>query len=388
MPAPPSDPVALAQALIRHASVTPDSSGALDRLEGLLAPLGFACRRLPFGAGAARVDNLYARRGAGKPHFCFAGHVDVVPAGDEGTWSVPPFEANLRDGWLVGRGAVDMKGAIAAFVHAVAQTPAPQQGSVSLLVTGDEEGPAINGTAKMLGWLREKGEIIDDCLVGEPTCRERLGDTIKIGRRGSLNLRLEVRGAAGHAAYPELARNPLPVLAGMVAQLSGLRLDEGSEHFQPSTLTCTSVDTGNPAANVIPAAASARLNIRFNDLHDSAGLEARLRRLLDKAVAGSGCDYALECSESGAPFLGKAEALAAMVAAAVKRHTGIEAAFSTGGGTSDARFIRHHARVVEFGLVGASMHQADERVAIADLQTLSRIYADILAAYFAAGETA
>ena len=375
------DPVALAQALIRHPSVTPQAGAVLDYLEKLLTRLGFTCARLPFGEGEARVDNLYARLGTQSPHFCFAGHVDVVPPGSDEEWSVAPFAANLRDGLLLGRGAADMKGAIAAFVHALSQrTSTP--GSISLLLTGDEEGPAVNGTVKMLAWLREQGQSIDDCLVGEPTCRERLGDTIKTGRRGSLNLRLQVRGVAGHAAYPELARNPLPVLARMIAALDALEPDAGNDNFQPSTLTCTSVDTGNAAANVIPASVRACLNIRFNDLHDRASLEALLRPLLDGIAKQAGCDYALEIVESGKPFLGRAEALTAMTAAAIRRHTGLQAQTSTGGGTSDARFIREHARVVEFGLVGRSMHQADEHVATEDLQTLSRIYGTILDAYF------
>ena len=377
-----NDPVALARAFIRHPSVTPNVSDALEYLEGLLKTLGFSCERLVFGEGDARVENLYARRGEHPPHFSFAGHMDVVPAGSEREWSVAPFEGLERDGHLFGRGAVDMKGAIAAFVHAVAQQETPPRGSISLLITGDEEGPAINGTAKMLGWLQEQGESIDDCLVGEPTCRERLGDTIKIGRRGSLNLRLHVQGTAGHAAYPELARNPLPTLSRMVAALSDLRLDEGTEQFQPSTLTCTSIDTGNPAGNVIPGEARAQLNIRFNDQHTSASLEQQLRSVLDDIASESGCSYALEGVESGKPFLGKAERMVELLDAAIHQHTGLHPQLSTGGGTSDARFIREYARVVEFGLVGSSMHQADERVGVEELKQLARIYATLLDRYF------
>lgn len=381
------DPLAVAQTLIRHASTTPQQgevSAVLDCLEAWLAPLGFRCSRLPFGEGAARVDNLYARLGELSPHFCFAGHADVVPAGDEAAWSAPPFAAEARGGRLIGRGAADMKGGIAAFLSALAQTPMPPPGSVSLLITGDEEGVAVNGTARVLAWLEEQGERIDDCLVGEPTCRERLGDTIKIGRRGSLNLRLTVSGIAGHIAYPEHARNPLPVLARMIAALDATPLDEGNARFQPSRLAFSSVDTGNPAENVTPDKARARFNIRFNNLQTAAGLEEKIRAVLDGVVAQSGCEYALETRQSGAPFLGDAEGLAAIAVDAVRRHAGVRPELSTNGGTSDARFIHAHARVLEFGLVGASMHQTDEHVGVDDLRMLRDIYADILANYFAA----
>lgn len=384
----PQDPLAVAQTLIRHASTTPrqeEVGAVLDCLESWLAPMGFRCVRLPFGEGAARVDNLYARLGELSPHFCFAGHVDVVPAGDEAAWSAPPFAAEARGGRLIGRGAADMKGGIAAFVCALAQSmPTPSQGSVSLLVTGDEEGAAVNGTAQVLAWLEQQGERIDDCLVGEPTCRERLGDTIKIGRRGSLNLRLTVSGTAGHIAYPEHARNPLPVLARMIAALDATRLDEGNAQFQPSRLAFSSVDTGNPAENVTPDKASARFNIRFNNLQTAADLEEKIRAVLDGVVAETGCGYALEARQSGAPFLGEAERLAAIAGDAIRRRVGVQPELSTNGGTSDARFIREHARVLEFGLVGASMHQRDEHVGVEDLRGLRDIYADILRDYFAA----
>lgn len=375
-------PVALAQALIRYPSVTPRVEDALDYLENLLSSLGFVCRRLAFGEGEDRVVNLYAQLGTQRPNFCFAGHMDVVPTGSEKEWSVDPFAGVLQDDHLLGRGAVDMKGAIAAFLHAVAKHQVPTRGSISMLITGDEEGPAINGTVKMLDWMQKQDYVIDDCLVGEPTCRERLGDTIKIGRRGSLNLCLSVRGTAGHVAYPEFARNPMPVMARMIADLSALELDEGNDSFQPSRLTCTSIDTNNSAANVIPGESWAHLNIRFNDLQTRNSLEKRLRSVLDPIAQMSGCTYVLDGTESGQPFLGQAKKLIAITKDAIFRHTGVRAELSTGGGTSDARFIRKYAPVVDFGLVGHTMHQADERVAIRDLEQLAQIYGTILKAYF------
>ena len=376
-------PVEIARTLIGYPSVTPDVGDALNYLENLLEVLGFTCRRLDFGEGDERVDNLYARRGKGAPHFCFAGHMDVVPAGDSSEWSVAPFEGVTRDGHLFGRGAVDMKGSIAAFVHAIAQRDPHEQGSISLLIAGDEEGPAINGTVKVLEWLREQDEVIDDFLVGEPTCREHLGDTIKIGRRGSLSLRLRVNGVSGHAAYPELARNPVKAVARMVSALCALELDDGNENFQPSVLTCTSIDTNNPANNVIPMQASARMNIRFNDRHTRESLETLLRGALDKVANAEKCTYDLDVTESGKPFLGKAEGLISLLEDAIGAHVQSRPTLSTGGGTSDARFIREYGRVVEFGLVGRSMHQADECVAVEDLERLSKIYGALLDSYFA-----
>lgn len=375
-------PVAIARTLIGYPSVTPDVGDALNYLENLLEVLGFTCRRLIFGEGDASVDNLYARRGKGAPHFCFAGHMDVVPVGIASEWSVAPFEGVVRDGYLFGRGAVDMKGSIAAFVHAVAQLDEHKRGSISLLITGDEEGPSVNGTVKVLEWLCKQNEIIDDCLVGEPTCREHLGDTIKIGRRGSLNLHLRVSGASGHAAYPELAHNPVEAIARMVVALCALELDDGNENFQPSMLTCTSIDTNNPTSNVIPAQASARMNIRFNDRHTRTSLESLLRGTLDEITNTEKCAYDLDVIESGQPFLGKADRLIMLLENAIGKHTHSRPMLSTGGGTSDARFIREYARVVEFGPVGRSMHQADECVAIEDLERLGEIYGELLDGYF------
>ncbi|RMF07936.1 MAG: succinyl-diaminopimelate desuccinylase [Alphaproteobacteria bacterium] len=377
------DAVALAQALIRCPSVTPMDAGALDVLQGVLEGLGFTCRRLPFDDdGAERVDNLYARLGREAPHFCYAGHTDVVPVGAREQWSVDPFEGAIRDGVLYGRGAADMKGAIACFVAALSaylkdhdgQVP----GSVSLLITGDEEGVAINGTRKVLDWLKSQGEVIDACLVGEPTNPDALGDMIKIGRRGSLNARITVHGTGGHVAYPHLADNPVPRMVEILRLLTSRVLDEGTEHFQPSNLEITSVDVGNDATNVIPAKVTARLNIRFNDRHTGEDLVRWIRETCE-SVGGR---FDLETHISGEPFLTPPGLLSGLVAGAVERVTGRSPALSTSGGTSDARFIKDACPVVEFGLVGKTMHKVDERVALADLETLTRIYREILDGFF------
>ncbi|MEI6557558.1 MAG: succinyl-diaminopimelate desuccinylase [Rhodospirillaceae bacterium] len=374
-----SDPVALAQALIRCPSVTPEDAGALDVLAAALAPLGFVCQRLPRQApGTVAVDNLYARLGTGAPHFCFAGHTDVVPPGDAAGWSMAPFGGEIAGGRLFGRGAVDMKGAIAAFVAAVARLLAghgPPRGSISLLITGDEEGDAVNGTRALLPWLADRDEVPDFCLVGEPTSVRDLGDVVKIGRRGSLNGVLTVFGAQGHVAYPERADNPLPRLVRMLDSLVDVLLDEGSAHFQPSSLVLTSIDTGNPVTNVIPAQATARFNIRFNTLYTASGLEGWLRKRFE-SVGGA---YRLDLSLSGEAFVTEPGPLTERVGAAITRVTGRQPAFNTGGGTSDARFIKDLCPVVEFGLVGQTMHKADESVPLADLESLTAIYAALLA---------
>ena len=374
----------LAQALIRCPSVTPADAGALDVLQDALLGLGFGCHRLAFGGGdeGARVDNLYARLGSGGPNFCFAGHTDVVPPGDTAAWSVDPFSATVIDGRLYGRGAADMKGAIACFVEAVRRLTGDGQrslaGSISLLITGDEEGPAVNGTRRVLDWLGQRGERLDACLVGEPTNPQAIGDMIKIGRRGSLNARLTVHGIQGHAAYPQLADNPVRHLVRILAALDGQPLDQGTEAFQPSMLTITSVDVGNPAANVIPASARALFNIRYNDLHSAKSLSA----WLEKQCQAEGCRYELSCESSGDPFLCRHEVLSRTVAAVVERITGRRPELSTSGGTSDGRFIKDSCPVIEFGLVGASAHKVDETVAVADLEMLSRVYQAILEDYF------
>ena len=379
------DPVELTQALIRCPSVTPAEAGALSLLEELLASLGFACHRLKFShAGTADVDNLYARIGKEGPHFCFAGHSDVVPVGNEGAWTVGPFAGTLKEGVLYGRGATDMKGAIGAFAAAASRFLAARdgdfKGSISLLITGDEEGPSINGTKKVLDWLAARGERIDACLVGEPTNAALIGDMIKIGRRGSLNGRLAVHGTQGHTAYPHLADNAAHKIVRLLSTLLTEPLDEGSAHFQPSTLQIASIDVGNPANNVIPGEAVARFNVRFNDRHTPEGLEAEFRRRFDRVSR----DYELAIEVSGVAFLTAPGPLSRLVARAVERVTGRTPELSTTGGTSDARFIKDHCPVVEFGLVGRTMHKVDERVATADLEQLARVYEAVLADYFAA----
>jgi succinyl-diaminopimelate desuccinylase len=368
-----TDPVALTQALIRCPSVTPEDAGALDVVEHALTALGFRCHRLTFEApGTAPVANLYARLGSARPNLAFAGHTDVVPPGDPSAWRAPPFAGELIDGFVHGRGAVDMKGAIACFIAAVARLLAEQRpgGSISCLITGDEEGPAVNGTPKLLDWLQEQVETLDACLVGEPTNPERLGDMIKIGRRGSMTGHLTVRGVQGHVAYPDRADNPIPRLLRMLDALTREPLDAGSAHFQPSQLVITTVDVGNPASNVIPAVAQATFNIRFNDQHTPATLEARLREQLREIDDR----YELAISTSGDSFVTSPGPLTQLLADAIESELGRAPEPSTSGGTSDARFIKDLCPVVEFGLVGQTMHQVDERVAVADLEALTRVY--------------
>jgi succinyl-diaminopimelate desuccinylase len=377
------DAASLAAALIRRPSVSPKDEGALDIVAAELEKLGFTCHRLVFGGGGSEpVDNLYARLGGGRPNLCFAGHTDVVPAGALADWSFDPFAASVRDGALCGRGAVDMKGAIAAFLAAMRsfldeRGPA-FPGSLSLLITGDEEGAAVNGTRKVLDWLADRGERLDDCLVGEPTSAQLLGDMIKIGRRGSMTGRLTVYGVQGHTAYPHLADNAAHRIVAMLSALTTAELDQGSEHFQPSTLQISSIDIGNPVSNVIPGAAHAAFNIRFNDLWTSERLKTWLAERLD-AVGGR---YTLDISVSGESFLAGSGALGGCLAEAIRRITGLTPEFSTTGGTSDARFIQAFCPVVEFGLVGQTMHKVDERVNLADLAGLTRIYRTFLDLYF------
>jgi len=378
------DAVALTQALIRCPSVTPADAGALAVLEAALKPLGFDCHRLRFEQeGTAPIDNLYARLGTGAPHFCFAGHSDVVPPGDG--WARDPFSAAIADGVLHGRGAADMKSAVAAFAAAVARATAngPLNGSVSLLITGDEEGPAVNGTAKMLAWLKERGERIDHCVVGEPTSVGRAGDTLKIGRRGSINFKVTVKGVQGHVGYPQKANNPIPVLAELVTQLAGYRLDKGNAHFDPSTLAFTTMDVGNPASNVIPAEAHAAFNIRFNDAHTPDSLIGWVHDRADRIGRERGCAITFTHSVSGVAFLTQPGKFTQLVSDTVARVTGQAPVFSTSGGTSDARFIKDHCPVVELGLAGATMHKTDECVAVSEIEQLTTIYAQLLADYFA-----
>jgi succinyl-diaminopimelate desuccinylase len=375
-----TDPVALAQALIRCPSVTPEDNGALEVVAEALIGLGFACHRLRFEeAGTAPVDNLYARFGDGEPHLAFAGHTDVVPPGDLGAWRVHPFAGEVLGGVLYGRGAADMKGAIACFIAAAARFLKKHRpaGSISMVLTGDEEGPAINGTRKLLGWLAQRRETLDACLVGEPTNPQQLGEMVKIGRRGSLTGYLAVSGVQGHAAYPERADNPIPRLLAMLQALQSEPLDGGSEHFQPSELVITSVDVGNPASNVIPAAARAIFSVRFNDRHTARTLEAKLRAVCDQ----TGGDYQLETSAGAEPFLTTPGVFTDLVEAVIERELGVVPELSTSGGTSDARFIKDVCPVVEFGLVGETIHQVNERVAVADLEALTRVYQALLESY-------
>jgi succinyl-diaminopimelate desuccinylase len=378
------DPLPLARTLIRCPSVTPADAGALDVLQAALEALGFACRRMVFDApGTPSIDNLYARIGSNAPNLCFAGHTDVVPVGDSKGWTVDPFGADVVGDTLYGRGATDMKGAIAAFVAATArfleESGQSFNGSISLLITGDEEGPSINGTKKVLEQLQADGEIIDGCIVGEPTNPLRLGEMIKIGRRGSLNGRLTVTGIQGHVGYPDLADNPIPRLLRMLLALKEKPLDDGYPHFQASNLEITTVDVGNGATNVIPAQARAAFNVRFNPNWSAESLEAWLRGKLDAFDAR----YDLATESSAEPFLTAPGRLTEILAGAVRDVTGLEPELSTTGGTSDARFISRYCPVAEFGLIGQTMHKVDERARLADLTALRDIYHRCLQLYFA-----
>lgn len=373
-PTPLDDPLPIAQALIRCPSVTPKDAGAQDVLAEALARLGFQIVRLPFG----QVANFYARIGTEGPHFCFAGHTDVVPAG-QAPWTVDPFGGEVRADVLYGRGACDMKGAIAAFVAAVAQFLGSERlrGSISLLITGDEEGEAVDGTAKVLEWMRAHQERPDFCLVGEPTNPRRLGEVVKIGRRGSVNAKIRVFGRQGHTAYPHLADNPLHRLVAALAALTAVPLDAGTEWFEPSTLQLTSIDVGNPAANVIPASAEARLNIRFNPRHSGESLTAWLRAAIARFAEQAEVNVYL----TGEPFLTNPGPEVERLCQAIAAETGFPPRLETGGGTSDARFIAGFCPVAEFGLVGATIHAADECVPLAELRMLARIYRRVLQAF-------
>ena len=382
-PPPPTDPVELTARLVRCPSVTPEEGGALQMLQAVLEEAGFACTRVDRGG----IANLFARWGAkGHPRsFGFNGHTDVVPVGDPAAWSVAPFGAEVHDGMLWGRGACDMKSGVAAFVAAAVDfvQNTPPDGAVILAITGDEEGDATHGTAALLDWMQAEGEAMTACLVGEPTCPERLGEMIKIGRRGSLSAWITVTGVQGHSAYPHRAVNPLPALARLVDRLATHELDRGTDHFDPSTLAVVTIDTGNPATNVIPAQGRATVNIRFNDRHSGASLSDWLRAEADRVAAGFGVDVDVAVKVSGESFLTPPGPLSDLVSGAVKAETGIAPALSTTGGTSDARFVKDHCPVVEFGLVGQTMHQVDERVEIDQVERLKAIYARILRDYFA-----
>ena len=375
------DPVKLTARLIRCPSVTPEEGGAIRLLEDLLGAEGFHCTRISRGG----VENLHARWGRESPVFAFAGHTDVVPVGDEAAWTHGPFTGFEDAGVLWGRGAVDMKSGVAAFVAAAVELvrTAPPAGSVALLITGDEEGPSIDGTMAILDWMRANGEGADFCVVGEPTSVTRLGDTVKIGRRGSMTGTLTVRGRQGHTAYPERALNPLPVLARIAAALAETPLDHGSEHFQASTLALASIDVGNPASNVIPAAGKAVFNIRFNDLHSSDRIANWAAGIADSIADGTGVDWDIVWQVSGESFLTEPGPATDVVIEAVADWMQRRPALTTGGGTSDARFIKDICPVVELGLVGDTMHQVDERVPVGDITSLSEIYLEILTRFFA-----
>ncbi|QRY66714.1 succinyl-diaminopimelate desuccinylase [Ensifer sp. PDNC004] len=389
-----TDPIANLATLIRCPSVTPAEGGALSALEAMLKPLGFAVDRvMAKEAGTPDIENLYARLGTEGPHLMFAGHTDVVPVGDEAAWSHGPFSADIAGGEMYGRGAVDMKGGIACFVAAIArhvEKHGAPKGSVSFLITGDEEGPAINGTTKLLQWAADKGERWDACLVGEPTNPDQLGDMIKIGRRGSLSGRITVHGVQGHAAYPHLADSPVRGILQLTQALMDPPFDNGTESFQPSNLEVTTIDVGNGAVNVIPAKATAAFNIRFNDTWTAESLMAEIISRLDRAAASGSLRpdrapvrYEIVWAERPSHvFLTRNNALISSLSGAVEAVTGRQPKLSTTGGTSDARFIKDYCPVVEFGLVGQTMHMVDERVAVADLETLTNIYETFIFSWF------
>ncbi len=380
---PSTDPVALTAALIRCPSVTPEDGGAMAILESLLGAAGFECHRADRGG----VANLFARwgqKGANRS-FGFNGHVDVVPVGDLAAWTQDPFGAAVVDGWMFGRGATDMKSAVAAFAAAAVDfvQATPPDGAVILAITGDEEGPSVDGTVALLDWMAQNGERMTHCLVGEPTCPQTLGEMMKIGRRGSLTAKIVAQGVQGHSAYPHRARNPMSALVRLLGALEAQPLDHGTAHFDASTLAITTIDCGNPATNVIPAKGSATVNIRFNDSHSGASLTDWLQEKAKAVAAETGVSFALHVSVSGESFLTPLGAFTDLVAHAVQAETGVTPVASTSGGTSDARFIKNHCPVVEFGLVGQTMHQVDERVEVAQIGRLKSIYTRILQDYFA-----
>ncbi len=374
------DAIDLTKELIRRPSVTPADAGAMDVVEEVLSGLGFACRRMKFG----EIENLYARHGTARPNLCFAGHTDVVPVGEAGAWSQGAFDAAVVDGMLIGRGAVDMKSAIAAFAAACATAIDAGQvtGSLSFLITGDEEGVATDGTTRVVDALRAEGEAVDHCVVGEPTSSAMFGDMIKVGRRGSINVEIAVHGVQGHVAYPHRAANPVPVLLALLQRLQTRVLDDGYAEFQPSNLEITKIDVPNTATNVIPGIAMARLNIRFNPSHTGADLAAWIAAEAEAAGQGFAGTVSVVPQISGEAFLTAPGAFTEVVAAAVADITGAEPELSTTGGTSDARFIRALCPVVEFGLVGTTMHQVDERAPVSEIRQLQAVYERLIARYF------
>ena len=380
---PNTDPVALTAALIRCPSVTPEDGGAMAILEELLGNAGFECHRVDRG-GVANLFARWGKKGANRS-FGFNGHVDVVPVGDLAAWTQDPFGAAVIDGWMFGRGATDMKSGVAAFAAAAVDfvRDTPPDGAVILAITGDEEGPSVDGTVALLDWMAKQGERMTACLVGEPTCPKTLGDMMKIGRRGSLTAWITAHGVQGHSAYPHRARNPMSALVRLLAALEAEPLDQGTAHFDASTLAIATIDCGNPATNVIPAKGTATVNIRFNDSHSGASLTAWLQEKADAVAAETGVRFDLRVSISGESFLTPPGAFTNLVAKAVQAETGVVPEASTSGGTSDARFVKDHCPVVEFGLVGQTMHQVDERVEVAQIVRLKAIYTRILQDYFA-----
>ena len=380
--------VELLQGLIRCASVTPADNGALGLLQGILQTAGFETHILRFSdKNTPDIDNLFAKIGTGAPHITFAGHTDVVPAGDSAKWQFDPFSATIKDGQIYGRGAADMKGGVAAAVVAVLNhitAHGAPKGTISFLITGDEEGPAINGTVKLLDWARARGEMFNQCLLGEPTNPESIGDMMKIGRRGSLTGTVRVLGKQGHVGYPHLAANPILPLMQIMTALKTMPLDAGTEHFDASNLEITTFDVGNPSTNVIPATAFARFNVRFNDIWTLETLEAELRQRIASAHLWPHDQVEVHFEKSNAPaFLTQPGAFTQVISAAIHAETGKVPALSTTGGTSDARFIKNYCEVVEFGLVGKTTHAIDEHVAVADVEALTRIYQRVLELYFA-----
>ena len=379
----PVDPIALTADLVRCPSITPIEGGALQLLDKLLSEAGFETWRVDRN----NTPNLYARwgvRGANKS-FGFNGHTDVVPLGDEAAWTVDPFGGDIKDGILYGRGATDMKSGVAAFVAAAHDfvTDTPPDGAVIIAITGDEEGPSTDGTIALLDWMQANNEAMTACIVGEPTCPELMGDMIKVGRRGSLTAHFTVTGKQGHSAYPHRANNPLPAMMRLMDRLASHEMDKGSDHFDPSTLAVVTVDTGNPATNVIPASCRATANVRFNDLHTSASVVAWMQSQVAAVAAEFGVNIDMPVRVSGESFLTPPGALSDLVSAAVQAETGITPKLSTTGGTSDARFVKDHCPVVEFGLVGKTMHQVDECVPVEQITQLKAVYARVLSQYFA-----
>jgi succinyl-diaminopimelate desuccinylase len=378
----PLDPVHLTQNLIRCASVTPTEGGALVLIDEVLSEAGFTCSRVDRGG----VANLFARWG-NKGHeksFGFNGHTDVVPPGDTDAWRHPPFSGAIENGVLWGRGATDMKSGVAAFVAAAVDfvRQSPPDGAILLTITGDEEGDAVDGTTALLDWMKREGEAMTACLVGEPTCPSEMGEMMKIGRRGSMTATFRVTGVQGHSAYPHRAKNPLPAMARLMDRLASHKLDDGTAHFDASTLAVVTIDTGNPVNNIIPATCSGTVNIRFNDAHSGASLSAWLEQQADLVAADFGVGIDMRVKISGESFLTPPGPLSELVAAAVEAETGRRPEMSTSGGTSDARFVKNHCPVVEFGLVGKTMHQVDERVPVAQITQLKAIYRRILQDYF------